>query len=77
MMVTLRSQLLSDGVDVAARQASIWMRLPVSDSRILIKLLALAEDSPDTAAQALEIRSRLGPSAPPPKKVSQAPTPNT
>jgi hypothetical protein len=77
MMTTLRSQLLSDGVDVAARQASIWMRLPVSDSKILGKLLALAEEYPDTAAQAAEIRRRLGPSAPPPRTKAAAPTPNT
>jgi hypothetical protein len=66
MIATLKLQLRRDGLEIARRQAAIWMRRPAEDPFLLRRLLELADDLP-LPEVATELRRHLGPSAPPPK----------
>ena len=68
MMTTIKLQLMRDGLDVAIRQASVWMRLPVTSPKILEKLLFLSESKEQPLPEpAAELRRRLGREPPTPK----------
>lgn len=72
MLTTLRLQLLSETVDTALRQASLWIRLPPENPAVIRRVREIAEEleKDGVPGPAAELRRRFG-DAPP---AAEAPT---